>query len=69
MPEPLTRSDYEYILSSLKYARYAHEETHYASEPLKHLQIACLDHMESKLRALRDAIELHAPPAYEPELF
>ena len=69
MPEQLTRSDYEYILSSLKYARYAHEETHYATAELKHLQMACLDHMEEKLRALRDAADRKATPACEPEIF
>ena len=69
MPEPLTRSDYEYILASLKYARYAHEETHYASEALKHLQLTHLDHIEKKLRALRDAADGNEPPKNFPELF
>ncbi len=69
MPEQLTRSDYEYILSALIYARYAHEETHYASEELKHLQMAHLDHMEAKLRALRDATCKESIPARKLELF
>lgn len=69
MPEQLTRSDYEYILSALKYARYAHEETHYASEALKHLQLSHLDHMEEKLRALRDAMEQPEPPTRSTEFF
>jgi hypothetical protein len=69
MPEQLTRTDYEYILSQLKYARYAHEETHYASEALKHQQMALLEHIEDKLRALRDSIEHKEPPAGESELF
>lgn len=56
MPEQLTRSDYEYLLSSLKYARYAHEGTEYHTELLKHQQLAQLEHMEDKLRALRDAL-------------
>ncbi|MEE9368596.1 MAG: hypothetical protein V3V05_06990 [Pontiella sp.] len=70
MPEQLTRSDYEYILSSLKYARYAHEETHYATAELKHQQMACLDHIENKLRTLRDATDdQKASPVCEPEIF
>ena len=69
MPEQLTRSDYEYILSSLKYARYAHESTKYPSELLKHQQLSHLDHLEEKLRALRDATDHRDPPKDSPELF
>ncbi|MDF7807543.1 hypothetical protein P4E94_08855 [Pontiellaceae bacterium B12219] len=57
MPDPLTREDYDYILSALVYARYAHEQTHYVTEVLKHQQMAYLEHIEEKLRALRDAEE------------
>ena len=70
MPEQLTKSDYEYILSSLKYARYAHEETHYATAELKHLQLSHLEHIENKLRALRDAADNHKTSrGCEPEIF
>ncbi len=69
MPEPLSRSDYEYILSSLKYARYAHESSEYPTDALKHQQLAHLDHLEKKLRALRDATEHRDPPKDSPELF
>jgi hypothetical protein len=69
MPEPLTRSDYEYILESLIYARYAHEQTHYVTEALKHQQLAYLDQIENKLRALRNAITPCAIPTRKAELF
>lgn len=69
MAEQLTRSDYEYILSALIYARYAHEETHYASEELKHLQMTHLDHMEVKLRALRDTVSKEPVHARKLEIF
>jgi hypothetical protein len=55
MIAPLSRLDYEYILESLIYARYAHEQTHYPTEALRHLELARLGDIENKLRALRDA--------------
>lgn len=70
MTEPLTKADYDYILASLKYARYAHENTHYATELLKHHQLSYLDHIEEKLRALRNDLENKATGPNRPaELF
>ena len=69
MAEALTRADYDYILEALIYARYAHEETHYATACLKQQQMACLDRMEAKLKALRDALEPEAKPKVHAELF
>ena len=54
MPKQLTQSDYQYILASLKYARYAHESTPYPTEEIKRKQLSILDDMEEKLRLLRD---------------
>lgn len=69
MADPLTREDYDYILASLRYAHYAQGLTHYATVYLKHQQEACLEHMEEKLRALRDEIECPHKTKNEPELF
>ena len=55
--EPLTKSDYEYILASLKHARYAIEGTSYPTNELKRKQLANLDYIDEKLRMLRDAVE------------
>jgi hypothetical protein len=69
MTEPLTREEYDYILSCLKYAHYAHDETHYASRELKIMQEHHLEHVEAKLRALRDGLECKREPANRAELF
>jgi hypothetical protein len=55
MPEQLTKSDCEYILACLKYARYAFEEATYETKEIKRKQLANLYYMEEKLRTLRDA--------------
>jgi hypothetical protein len=55
--EPLTKSDYDYILASLKHARYAIEGTPYPTNELKRKQLANLDYIEEKLKMLRAAIE------------
>jgi hypothetical protein len=69
MPEQLTRSEYDYILSCLKYTRYAHENTPYPNAEIKRQQLVHLDYIEEKLRTLRDTTTQRKPSNDDSEFF
>lgn len=69
MADSLTRADIDYILASLRYAHYAQDQIHYRTEFLRHRQAACLEEVEAKLKAMRDALGVPDKPKDEEELF
>lgn len=51
-PNPLTRTDYGLLLTSLGYTREAFEKYNYQSEELRREQLASVDQLVRKLRTM-----------------